>query len=152
MSRLALPALAVALLLVSAGCATGGQPTTTTPGTTAASPSTTKTTPTTTSGRVTTLPDTRALPFSVRNDGDANRTVRVRTAANGSVVHEETVTLAPGDERRVYMLTGYGHTYRIMATTQNATLSRNVTVQRGLLRSGVVVNATGGLEYIYVVN
>ena len=88
----------------------------------------------------------------MRNDGDANRTVRVRIAANGSVVHEEAVTLAPGDEHRVYTLTGYGRTYRVVATSGNATLSRNVTVQRGLLRSGVAVNATGGLEYTYVVN
>jgi|AntDeeMetagen192_2_1112575.scaffolds.fasta_scaffold07098_4 uncharacterized lipoprotein YajG len=140
MSRQALQVLVVAALLAFAGCTAGGQTATTT--TTTATPTTSQTT----------VPQAECVPFSLENEDDASHSVHLVVSNGSEVVYDDAVTIAPGTERQVTTLTGQGTTYQIEATMDGATFERNVTLNPGLLESGVAVNESGAFEYVYLVN
>lgn len=158
MPRLPLRSLAIALLVLLSGCAAGGQTQTPTP-TSAPTASTPAGTPhsTTTATETTTVPPGNRVPLSISNRNASARTVTIEVTNGTTTAFEGTVQLGPAGNpnataENVTLLTGRGETYTITATTENASLSTDVTLTYGVLREHVLVNASGGLEHRELIN
>lgn len=150
MQRMPLQTLVVACLVILAGCATTGQTTTTAPTTTATTQTSTATTVTAT--ETTTVPQADSVPFVLENKDNSSHSVHLVIRNESSMVYNDTVALNAGAKHEVATLTGQGNTYHVTAKLNGSSFERNVTLNAGLLQSGITINESGKFEYSYIIN
>lgn len=155
MRRLSLQTLVVVCLVVFAGCATTGQTTTTaspTATTQAATATTTATTTAPATTQPTTVPRAERVPFVLENEAHSSKSVYLVISNESTVVYNDTVDLDAGAKRHVATLTGQENTYDVTATMNGSSFERPVTLNAGLLQSGITINESEEFEYSYVIN
>ena len=152
--------LVIALLVLLAGCATGGLPPTpeAAPSTSTPEPASSTSTPAdtpsspTTATETTTVPPGNRVPLALSNRNGSAHDVELVVTSGTTTVFDGTVRLGPAGnpnatKENVTLLTGRGTTFTISATTENGTLTTDVTLTYGVLEEHVVVNRSGGLEH-----
>ncbi|WP_042665503.1 hypothetical protein [Haloferax sp. ATB1] len=92
------------------------------------------------------------MPFVLENEANSNKSVHVVISNESTVVYNDTVALGPGATRHVATLTGQENTYDVTATMNGSSFERHVTLNAGLLQSGITINESEEFEYSYIVN
>ncbi|WP_042666364.1 hypothetical protein [Haloferax sp. ATB1] len=92
------------------------------------------------------------MPFFLENEANSSKSIHLAISNESSVVYNDTVVLDAGAKRHVATLIGQENTYDITAAMNGSSFERHVTLNAGLLQSGVTINESGEFEYSYVIN
>ncbi|QOS13898.1 uncharacterized protein HfgLR_23565 (plasmid) [Haloferax gibbonsii] len=92
------------------------------------------------------------MPFVLENEAHSSKSVHLVISNESTVVYNDTVALDAGAKRQVATLTGQENTYDVTATMNGSSFERPVTLNAGLLQSGITINESEEFEYSYVIN